>query len=71
MRRMHKPDPKLGPEAQDKRSVIALEIDEVDRWLHGTLDQATGLLKLALVDCFDAAPAAGEPAGQTSQARLL
>jgi putative SOS response-associated peptidase YedK len=70
MRRMHKPDPKLGPEAQDKRSVIALEIDEVDRWLHGTLDQATGLLKLAPVECFDAAPAAA-PARQASQARLL
>ena len=33
MRRMHKPDPQLPPDAQDKRSVIAIEADDVERWL--------------------------------------
>jgi hypothetical protein len=30
MKRMHKPDPKLGPDQQDKRSVIAIESADVD-----------------------------------------
>jgi hypothetical protein len=30
MRRMHKPDPKVGPEQQDKRSVIPIELCDVD-----------------------------------------
>ncbi|MBB5204735.1 putative SOS response-associated peptidase YedK [Inhella inkyongensis] len=45
MRRMHKPDPKLPPEAQDKRSVVVLEPQDLDRWLHAPLDQATALLR--------------------------
>lgn len=35
MRRMHKPDPKYGPDEQDKRSVVAIEFANVDLWLHG------------------------------------
>jgi hypothetical protein len=30
MNRMHKPDPKLGPEQQDKRSVFGIELDDVE-----------------------------------------
>lgn len=45
MRRMHKPDPALPAEAQDKRSVIAIEAHEVERWLHGPVEQARGLLQ--------------------------
>ncbi len=37
MRRMHKPDPKLGPDQQDKRSVIPIERGDVDQWLAGTV----------------------------------
>jgi hypothetical protein len=33
MSRMHKPDPKLLPDQQDKRSVIALADGDVDTWL--------------------------------------
>ena len=33
MRRMHKPDPKLGPTEQDKRSVVVLEAESYDTWL--------------------------------------
>lgn len=30
MYRMHKPDPELGPDHQDKRSVVPIEPDDVD-----------------------------------------
>jgi len=56
MSRMHKPDPKLGPDEQDKRSVVAIELAEVDQWLHGTSEQAATLVRLASVDVFDAGP---------------
>jgi len=57
MSRMHKPDPRLGPHAQDKRSVIAIELADVDRWLAGSLDDAKALLKLTPIEAFDAGPA--------------
>jgi len=56
MGRMHKPDPKVAPDKQDKRSVIPLEAYEVDPWLDGTVDEARKLLKLAPVETFDAQP---------------
>lgn len=66
MRRMHKPDPTLPPEAQDKRSVIPIEQEDVDLWLHGERDEAARLLRLAPVEVFVAAPM-GAP-GRTDQA---
>ncbi len=54
MRRMHKPDPKLPADQQDKRSVIPIELADVDRWLAGTVRDAQALLKLAPADVFDA-----------------
>lgn len=57
MRRMHKPDPKLPADQQDKRSVIPIEMADVDRWLSGTAKDAQTLIKLAPVDVFDAGPA--------------
>lgn len=71
MRRMHKPDPKRGRDEQDKRSAIPLETGDVDRWLHGSNDDATALLKLAPVEVFDASPAAPAPPGHPLQSRLL
>ncbi len=56
MNRMHKPDPKLGPEGQDKRSVVPIELDDVDTWLGGSLDAAAALLRLAPATIFDAGP---------------
>ena len=56
MRRMHKPDPKFGPDAQDKRSVIPIEASDVDQWLAGTVAEARQLLRLALVEVFVAGP---------------
>lgn len=57
MSRMHKPDPKLAADAQDKRSVIPLEPADYDQWLAGTQAEAQALLKLAPVEMFDAGPA--------------
>ena len=50
MTRMHKPDPKLPTDQQDKRSVI------VDQWLAGTMDEARQLMRLTPVEMFDAEP---------------
>lgn len=55
MRRMHKPDPKLPADQQDKRSVIPVELADVDQWLAGTVNDAQALLKLAPVSVFEAA----------------
>lgn len=56
MSRMHRPDPKLPPDQQDKRSVIPLELDSVDTWLSGSIDEATELARVPPVEVFDAAP---------------
>lgn len=54
MKRMHKPDPKYGPDDQDKRSVVAIEHMDVDRWLFGSTDDAKVLVKLTPADMIDA-----------------
>lgn len=54
MSHMHKPDPQLGPDAQDKRSVVPIEFEDVDAWLHGTPEHAQALVRLAPVEVFDA-----------------
>lgn len=41
MRRMHKPDPKLPVDKQDKRSVISLEREGEDQRFVGTIAEAT------------------------------
>ena len=45
MSRMHKPDPKLPADHQDKRSVIAIEEGDVDQWLTGTARDVEPLLR--------------------------
>ena len=55
--RMHKPDPKLGLDGQDKRSVVSTEFEEVDQWLFGTVEQAAGLVRLLDAEAFAAGPA--------------
>lgn len=57
MRRMHKPDPKLPADQQDKRSVIPIEMADVDQWLAGTAKDAEDLLKLAHAEMFEAGQA--------------
>lgn len=56
MNRMHKPDPKLPGDQQDKRSVIPIDMADVDQWLAGTVKEASALLLLAPIDVFDAGP---------------
>jgi putative SOS response-associated peptidase YedK len=57
MRRMHRPDPKLGPDEQDKRSVVAIEPADVDQWLYGTQAEASELVQAPAMDLLEAAPA--------------
>ena len=52
MRRMHKPDPKLPLDGQDKRSVIPLPRDNWNAWLAGTVREAQALLRLPAADEF-------------------
>ncbi|MBK6853268.1 MAG: SOS response-associated peptidase family protein [Burkholderiales bacterium] len=56
MSRMHKPDPKLPDDQQDKRSVIAIEPGDFDTWLAGDIGQARALMQLTPVELFAAAP---------------
>ncbi|KQO38108.1 hypothetical protein ASF19_20250 [Acidovorax sp. Leaf84] len=57
MNRMHKPDKKLGPNEQDKRSVIPIEPADYDQWLAGTQEEAQAILRMPAVELFDAGPA--------------
>ena len=56
MRRMHKPDPKVGTDEQDKRSVVSIERKDVDQWLLGTLDEAKALVQLPPLEVLAANP---------------
>lgn len=50
MSRMHKPDPTLPPDQQDKRSVVAIELSDVDKWLSGTVREVMGLLRAPVAE---------------------
>ena len=58
MKRMHKPDPKRPPHMQDKRAVVPIEFEDVDRWLFGTVEEASRLVQLSPDERFKAAPEA-------------
>ena len=51
--RLHKPDPKLPPDAQDKRSVVALEPADWERWLRGDEADARALMQVPPAERFD------------------
>ena len=57
MRRMHKPDPTLGSDRQDKWSVMPIELADLDTWLGGTGEEASKLHQLAPVETFETRPA--------------
>ena len=57
MSRMHKPDPKLPPDQQDKRSVVAIEAVDVEQWLQGGIEDARALLSPPAVDLVSCGPA--------------
>ena len=60
LRLMHRPtiDPatKLPAAIQDKRAVVPIEREHWDRWLHGTQDQARGLIALPALEQFTHGP---------------
>ena len=60
MSRMHKPDPKLAPDRQDKRSVIPIAPEDTDLWLAGPPEQAAALIRLTDAGEFDAGPVVAE-----------
>lgn len=41
---------------QDKRTVVPIEVEDVDQWLFDTVEQAGKLVRLAPVETFEAAP---------------
>lgn len=47
LRLFHKPDPDLPPDAQDKRSVVSIEREDWDTWLHGSVEEALRLVRLS------------------------
>lgn len=51
--RLHRPDPKLPDNAQDKRSLVPLEPDQWAAWLHGSVDEALGMLTAPEQERFD------------------
>lgn len=51
--RLHKPDPKLPPDAQDKRSLVPLAPSQWAAWLEGSTAQASALLTAPPADWFD------------------
>ncbi|MBL8223072.1 MAG: SOS response-associated peptidase family protein, partial [Bryobacterales bacterium] len=57
MARMHKPDPKLPADQQDKRSIVAIDQRDVEQWLHGNWKEAGELLAPPPVELFDGGPA--------------
>ncbi len=56
MNRMHKPDPAYGPDDQDKRSVVSIELEDLDTWLTGSIEEASQLIRVPSVDCISAEP---------------
>lgn len=61
MRRMHKPDPALPPDQQDKRSVIPIEHGDIEQWLAGTVEESTELMRVPPPEAFDARPLTVSP----------
>lgn len=49
---MHKPDPKLPVDKQDKRSIVSLEPEQWDQWLNGTNEQAMALISVPPLELF-------------------
>lgn len=56
MSRMHKPDPALPPDQQDKRSLVLLEKGDWQAWLSGTVEEAKRLIRLTPEEAFEAGP---------------
>jgi putative SOS response-associated peptidase YedK len=62
MSHMHKPDPKLPPDQQDKRMVVVLEQEHWSEWLTGPVGLARQLITTAPANVFNAQPDPGRSA---------
>lgn len=56
MSRMHKPDPKLSPDQQDKRSVVTIERADLEQWLRGSIEEVADLLVPPAAELIDSEP---------------
>lgn len=65
---MHKPDPDLPADKQDKRAVVPLAAQDWEQWLAGSVEQAEALIRLPAPDIFR--HSAADPL-QQSQLSLL
>lgn len=61
LRQMHRPDPKLGPDEQDKRAVVPIEQAHWDAWLHADVEDAAKLIALPEEHLFVHGPANAAP----------
>lgn len=57
LNRLHKPDPQLPPDKQDKRAVVHIDSGDWYQWLYGTQDEALQLIRPQAQDVFDQADA--------------
>jgi putative SOS response-associated peptidase YedK len=55
---MHRHDPKLPDDQQDKRSVVPIDLADVDAWLRAPTDEAAALVRVAPAEVFEAGPMA-------------
>lgn len=55
--RLHKPDPRLPADQQDKRSLVHIDTQDWEQWLHGTTADAMSLIKPQAASQFDQADA--------------
>ena len=66
MSRMHKPDPKLPADQQDKRSVVVIEDCDTEQWLYGGQTEVTDLIRAPSIEVIH-----GGPIHLAAQARQL
>jgi len=64
--RLHKPDPKLPADKQDKRAVVHVEPEQWAAWLTGPVDGAMVLIRPQPAEFFDQADAVRTDALLTS-----
>jgi len=55
--RLHKPDPKLPADQQDKRSLIHIDAGNWEQWLRGSTEEALQLVQPQPIEVFDQADA--------------
>lgn len=67
---MHKPDPDLPPDAQDKRTVVPVEPADWAAWLQGPVSAAEALIRVPPEAAFRHGPADPQTVGATQRLPL-